>query len=153
MFSLNCTDKLVRREEELDGVDLYVVFDGVSGPPGFGVTGGPSFCPPTGFSGCDGRGAAEAAAPGGRCLSLRCGGLRCLGGRCLGLGWLGLRETRGHETERVDARGPGSETVTISAIAVAQGQAPPQRTPAPRTGTHALRLWEQSCNPGRSRSW
>src|SRR5687768_7596731 len=31
---------------------LYVVVDGVSGPPGFGATGGPPGCPPAGFNGC-----------------------------------------------------------------------------------------------------
>src|SRR5688572_20659277 len=31
---------------------LYVVADGVSGPPGFGAIGGPPGCPPTGFNGC-----------------------------------------------------------------------------------------------------
>ena len=31
---------------------LYVVSEGVNGPPGFGVTGGPPGCPPAGFNGC-----------------------------------------------------------------------------------------------------
>src|SRR5918995_6419343 len=31
---------------------LYVVSDGVSGPPGFGASGGPPGWPPTGFNGC-----------------------------------------------------------------------------------------------------
>ena len=31
---------------------LYVVSDGVNGPPGFGATGGPPGCPPAGFNGC-----------------------------------------------------------------------------------------------------
>src|ERR687897_246898 len=31
---------------------LYVVSDGVSGPPGFGAIGGPPGWPPTGFNGC-----------------------------------------------------------------------------------------------------
>ena len=69
---------------------LYVVADGVSGPPGFGVTGGPSFCPPTGFTG----GAVGAAwamlgsVPAAWAWRVPSRSRR----------WLGLRETRGHET-------------------------------------------------------
>src|SRR6187551_1982679 len=71
---------------------LYVVADGVSGPPGFGVTGGPSFCPPTGFNGT-----------GWVCGCWLCGAVACCGFVCAKL--VAKRP-----------RTPGSETATMSAI-------------------------------------
>jgi hypothetical protein len=83
-------DKLAGHKSELDGVDLVRRGVRVSGPPGFGLIGGPSGCPPTGFNGC--------WVWGGWVWGFWVWG-------CWVWGFLGLGQTRDHETERVESRG------------------------------------------------